>query len=124
MSEDTQKSKMVVICNHDDAGSVMPTLIMGSSGATLDYEVKLFFTPGGSKALLKGEIEKFRGMKGLPDPVKLYNDILAMGGEIVLCELALGAKDIDPANVREGVRIMNAPSFLLQADGATMTYTF
>jgi len=124
MTAEMQNGKMAVVCNHADAGSVMPTLIMASSGLSLDYEVLVFFCPGGGQALVNGELEKFRGMKGLPDPVKLYNDILDLGGHIILCELALEAKDIDPNNVRKGVEIMKAPPFLMEAEGATMTLSF
>jgi predicted peroxiredoxin len=124
MSDKNENSKMAVICNHTEAGSVMPTLIMSSSGLSLDYKVVLFFSPGGAKALLKGELEKFQGLKGLPDPIKLYNDIRELGGRIILCELALEAKDIDPKDLREGVEIMKAPQFLMEAEGATMTLTF
>jgi predicted peroxiredoxin len=124
MSE--QNSKMVVVCNHADAPHVMPTLIMGASGAAIGEEVVLFFCPGGAQALVKGELEKIRDMKlkGLPDPVNLYNDILAEGGKIILCELALENKGIDVRDVREGVEIKNAPSFLLEAQGAGITLTF
>ncbi|MCA9992069.1 MAG: DsrE family protein [Anaerolineales bacterium] len=119
-------SKMVVVCNHADAPHVMPTLIMGASGVSLGDEVTLFFCPGGANALVKGELEKIRDMhlKGLPDPVQLYDDILSEGGKVILCELALENKGIDPANVREGVEIMNAPSFLLEAQGAGLSLTF
>jgi predicted peroxiredoxin len=124
MSE--QNGKMVVVCNHADAPHVMPTLIMGASGAAIGEEVVLFFCPGGAQALVRGELEKIRDMKlkGLPDPVNLYNDILAEGGKIILCELALENKDIKVEDVREGVEIKNAPSFLLEAQGAGMTLTF
>lgn len=119
-------SKMVVMCNHADAPHVMPTLIMSASGAAIDDEVLVFFCPGGATALVKGELEKIRDMhlKGLPDPVQLYNDILAEGGRIVLCELALENKGIKPEDVREGVEIMNAPSFLLDAQGAGLSLVF
>lgn len=124
MASDMNGQKMAVVCNHADAGSVMPTLIMASSGLSLDYEVILFFCPGGAQALVNGELEKFRGMKGLPDPVKLYDDIVELGGRVILCELAIEAKDIDPNNVRHGVEIMKAPPFLMEAEGASMTLTF
>jgi predicted peroxiredoxin len=124
MAVESNGNKMAVVCNHADAGSVMPTLIMASSGLSLDNEVLVFFCPGGAQALVNGELEKFRGLKGLPDPVKLYNDIIELGGRVILCELALEAKDIDPNNVREGVEIMKAPPFLMAAEGATMTLTF
>ncbi|MEJ2555044.1 MAG: peroxiredoxin [Anaerolineae bacterium] len=124
MSE--QNGKMVVVCNHADAPHVMPTLIMGASGVSIGEDVILFFCPGGAQALVKGELEKIRDMKlkGLPDPLELYSTILAEGGKIILCELALENKDIKVEDVREGVEIMNAPSFLLEAQGASMTLTF
>jgi predicted peroxiredoxin len=124
MSE--QNSKMVVVCNHADAPHVMPTLIMGASGVGIGEEVILFFCPGGAQALVKGELEKIRDMKlkGLPDPVNLYSTILAEGGRIIFCELALENKGIKVEDLREGVQIMNASSFLLEAQGAGMTLAF
>jgi predicted peroxiredoxin len=117
--------KMVVVCNHADPPHVMPTLIMGSSGVALDNEVILFFCPGGAQALLKGELEKIGTPKGLPNPVDLFNTILDQGGEIILCELALENKGIDPKDLRdERIVIKNAPSFLMDAEGANITLTF
>ena len=117
--------KMVVVCNHADPPHVMPTLIMGASGVSLDYEVILFFCPGGAQALVKGELEKIGTPKGLPNPVELFDTILDQGGEIILCELALENKDIKPEDLRDTrILIKSAPSFLLDADGATMTLTF
>jgi len=99
---------------------------MGASGASLGDEVILFFCPGGANALVKGELEKIREMKlkGLPDPVQLYDDILSEGGRVILCELALENKDIKGEDVREGVEILNAPSFLLDAQGAGLSLVF
>jgi predicted peroxiredoxin len=125
MSEATNgKTKMVVVCNNAQTG-IMPSLIMGSSGVALDYEVLLFFSPGGSPMLLKGELEKLGTPKGLPNPVKLFNTILDQGGKIILCELALEAKDIKSEDLRdERIVIKNAPSFLMDAEGAAMTLAF
>ena len=118
--------KMVVMCNHADAPHVMPTLIMGASGVGIGEQVILFFCPGGAQAMVKGELEKIKDMKlkGLPDPVDLYETILSEGGTIILCELALENKGIQREEVREGVEILTAPSFLLEAQGAGLTFTF
>jgi predicted peroxiredoxin len=124
MADDPQQGKTVIICNHDDPGSIMPTLVMGASAVSLGDQVILFFCPGGSKALIQGELEKIGRPKGLPDPIELFNTILESDGKIILCELALEAKDIKPEDVRDGVEIMNAPSFLLDAQGAGLTFTF
>ena len=115
---------MVVICNSDTMG-VMPTFIMGASGVGIGEEVILFFCPAGSNVLLKGELEKFQGKKGLPDPVELFDTILDEGGRIILCELALENKDIKKEDLRDDrIEIMNAPSFLMEAEGAGLTLTF
>ena len=123
MSENGQ-SPMVIVCNSDSAG-VMPTFIMGASGVGIGEEVIIFVCPTGAPVLLKGELEKFQGKKGLPDPVKLFDTILDEGGRIILCELALEAKGIDKADLRDDrIEIMNASSFLLEAQGAGITFTF
>ena len=118
--------QMVVLCNHADAPHVMPTLIMGASGVSIGEEVMLFFCPGGAPVLVNGELEKIRDMKlkGLPDPVQLFEDILNEGGRVILCELALENNGIKVEDVREGVEILNAPSFLLDAQGAGLSLVF
>jgi predicted peroxiredoxin len=125
MSEQNGHRKMVVVCNHAEPGSVMPSLIFAASGITLDYEVHMFFCPGGAQALVKGELEKIGTPKALPNPVELFNTIMDEGGKVVLCELALENKGIDPKDVRdERIVIEKVPPFLMDAEGAEMTYTF
>jgi len=117
--------KMIVVCNQDAASSVMPALIFASSGIALDYEVHMFFCPGGAKAMVKGELEKIGTPKGLPNPVELSNTILDHGGKIVFCELAFENKGIDPEDLRdERIAIAKVPPFLMDAEGAAMTFTF
>lgn len=117
--------KMVVVCNGDTAANIMPTLIFSSSGIALDYEVHVFFCPAGARWTLKGALEDLGTPKGLPNPVGLMNTVLDQGGKVVLCELALENKGIDPKDLRdERIQIEKAPPFLMDAEGATMTYVF
>jgi predicted peroxiredoxin len=117
--------KMAVVCNGETGANIMPTLIFSSSGVALDYEVHIFFCPAATKWLLKGELEKFGQPKGLPNPIKLFNDILDQGGEIVLCELALENKGVTAADLRDPrIKIELAPPFLMDVEGATQTYVF
>ncbi len=118
-------SKMAIVCNGDTLTNIMPTLIFGSSGVALDDEVHIFFCPAGAKWALKGELEKLGTPKGLPNPVDLFDTILDAGGEIVLCELALENKGIDPKDLRdERIVIEKAPPYLMDIEGAGMTFTF
>jgi predicted peroxiredoxin len=117
--------KMVVVCNGEEAKNIMPTLIFASSGVALDYDVHVFFCPAGARWALKGELETLGQPKGLPDPLELWKTILDQGANVVLCELALENKGINPQDLRdERVKIQKAPPFLMDAEGAGMTYTF
>ncbi|MBN1148747.1 MAG: DsrE family protein [Anaerolineales bacterium] len=117
--------KMVIVCNGDEAKNIMPALIFASSGIALDYEVHFFFCPAGAKWSLKGELEKLGTPKGLPNPVELFNTLMELGKKVTLCELALENKGIDPKDMRdERIVIEKLPPFLMDAEGASMTYTF
>jgi predicted peroxiredoxin len=119
------KQKMAVVCNGDTPANIMPTLIFSSSGIALDYEVHVFVCPAGARWFVKGEMEKLGTPKGMPNPVKLFNDILDLGGEIVFCELALENKDIKPEDLRDPrIKIQKAPPFLMDVEGACQTYVF
>jgi predicted peroxiredoxin len=117
--------KMIVVCNKAELGSVMPALIFASSGVALDYEVHMFFCPGGAQAMVKGELEKFGTPKGMPNPVELFNTILDQKGKIVFCELAIENKGIKPEDLRDKrIVIQKVPPFLMAAEGAKMTFVF
>ena len=117
--------KMVVVCNGDTPANIMPTLIFSSSGVALDYEVHVFFCPAGARWTLKGALEELGTPKGLPNPVGLMDTILDQGGKVVLCELALENKGIDPKDLRdERILIKKAPPYLMDVEGAAQTYVF
>ncbi len=117
--------KMAVVCNGDTGTNIMPTLIFSTSGMALDYEVHVFICPAATKWVLKDELEKLGTPKGMPNPVKLFNDLLDGGGEVVLCELALENKGVTPDMLRDPrIKIKKAPPFLMDVEGATQTYVF
>jgi len=116
--------KMVVIINHDDEQSIMAALVMAAAIAATGEQPLVFFQPGGAKALVKGELEKFQGLKGQPDPIDLYDAILVLEGRIILCELGLPIWDIKEEDLREGVEVMMASTFLFEAEGALMTFSY
>ena len=116
-------AKTAITCNSSAPSSIFPTLIIGSAAAACGDDVVLFFTPGGAPALVKGELEKIQG-KGLPDLMELYDGLCVLGGKIIVCELALGAKDLKKEDFREGVEITGATSFLGEISDAQITFSF
>jgi len=89
-----EESKMVVMVNHADPDSVMAAIVMAAAGAAIGEQVLMFFQPGAAKVLVKGELEKYQDIQGLPDPIKLYESITILDGRIILCELGLPNKGI------------------------------
>ena len=116
--------KMVVVLNHDDAQSVMAALVMGAAIASSGEEVLMFFQPGAAEALIKGELEKFQNLKGQPDPIHLYDSIQVLDGRFILCELGLPIHDIKEEDLREGVEVMMASTFMFECEGAKLSFSY
>ena len=117
-------AKMVVVLNHDDAQSVMAALVMGAAIASSGDQVLMFVQPGGAKVLAKGELEKFQGLKGQPDPIHLYDSIQVLDGRFILCELGLPIHDIQKEDLREGVEVMMASTFMFECEDAKLSFSY
>ena len=124
MNEEFSTNKLVVVLNHDDEQSVMAALVMSAAIAATGDEVLLFIQPGGAKIVKKGALEKYQNLKGQPDPVELFDAIQVLDGRIILCELGLPIWDMKEEDLVEGVELMMASTFLFEADGAKMTFSY
>jgi len=124
MNDEFEVGKMVVVVNHDDEQSVMAALVMGAAIVATGDQVLMFFQPGAAKVLVKGELEKYQDLKGQPDPLDLFDAIQVLEGRIILCELGLPIWDIKEEDLREGVEVMMASSFLFEAEGASMVFSY
>jgi predicted peroxiredoxin len=96
---------------------------LGSSALASGDDVILFFTPGGAPALKKGVLEEIKA-KGMPDMAELVEGLSALGGRLLMCELAFEAKDMKPEDLREEVEIVGATTFIVEAQGAQLTFSF
>ena len=116
--------KIVVILNHDDPQSVMAALVMSAAIASTGDQVLLFIQPGGAKIVAKGELEKYQGLKGQPDPVELFDAIQVLDGRIILCELGLPIWDMEKEDLVDDVEVMMASTFLFEAEDAKMSFSY
>lgn len=117
-------SKQVVVLNHDDPNSVMAALVMGAAIAATGDQVLFFVQPGGAKILAKGGLEKYQNLKGQPDPLHLFDAIQVLDGRIILCELGLPIWDMQAEDLMDGVEVMMASTFLFEAEGAKMVFSY
>ena len=116
-------AKVAITVNGSEGKNIFPPFILGSSAVSLGDELIIFFCPGGAPAMVKGVIEKMEG-KGLPNLLELYEGVLNLGGKIYVCELALEAKDIKKEELRDGVEIIGATTFMDEIRDATITFSF
>lgn len=116
--------KMVVVLNHEDANAVLASLVMAASIATSGEQVMFFVQPGGARVLAKGGLEKCQSLKGQPDPIHLYDSIRTLDGRFILCELGLDICDIKKEDLREGVEVMMASSFMFEIEGAKLSFSY
>jgi predicted peroxiredoxin len=116
--------KIVVVLNHDDEQSVMAAIVMAAAVASTGDQVLFFIQPGGAKIVAKGELEKYQGLKGQPDPLDLFDAIQVLDGRIILCELGLPVWDLKPEDIVDGVEVMMASTFLFEAEGAKMVFCY
>ncbi len=112
-----------MVCNGAEPKNLYPAFILGSSAVASGDDLILFFTPGGAPALKKGEFEKIKG-KGMPDLIDLAEGIEGLGGRILLCELAFEAKDMKKEELRDGIEVVGATTFMAEISDATITFSF
>lgn len=124
MNDEIQNDKIVVVLNNEDEQSVMAALVMSAAIAATGDEVLFFVQPGGARILKKGALEKYQNLKGQPDPLELFDAIQVLDGRIILCELGLPVWDMQEEDLVEGVEVMMASTFLFEAEGAKMTFSY
>ncbi len=123
MTEESM-DKIVVILNHDDTHSVMSAIVMAAAVASTGDQVLFFIQPGGAKIVAKGGLEKYQGLKGQPDPIDLFDAIQVLDGRIILCELGIPIWNMDKDDLVDDIEVMMASTFLFEAEGAKMAFSY
>jgi predicted peroxiredoxin len=117
------KVKVAFVCNGDQPSNLYPMFVLASAAAALGEEVIVFFTPGAAAALKKGFLEGMEG-KGMPPMKDLVEGFNNLGGKMVLCELALEAKELERKDLREDIGMVGATGFMADIMDANVTFSF
>jgi predicted peroxiredoxin len=118
-------AKMAITVNGSEPKNVYPAFILGSSAVASGDELIIFFTPGGSPAMVKGALKKLNEQaKALPDLEELYQGIINLGGRLLVCELAFDVHDFTEKDLIEGTEVVGATTFVAEATDATLTFSF
>ncbi|HMA76823.1 MAG TPA: DsrE/DsrF/DrsH-like family protein [Candidatus Krumholzibacteriaceae bacterium] len=118
-------AKVAITVNGSEAKNVYPPFILGSSAAASGDDVIIFFTPGGSPAMKKGAIKELNDKaEALPDLEDMFNSLLALGGRLMVCELAFDVHDFTEDDLAEGTEVVGATTFINESKDATLTFSF
>ncbi len=115
--------KMAITINGAEPKNLYPAFTLASSALATGDDVILFFTPSGAPALKKGFFETIKA-KGLPDMADLVEGFTDLDGRLLMCELGFEAKDMKEEDLREGVEIVGATTFIVEAQGSELTFSF
>jgi predicted peroxiredoxin len=115
--------KVAIVCNGSEATNLYPTFILGASSVALGNEVIIFFTPGATPALTNEALEKINS-KGMPNLATLFESLTDAGAKLLLCDLAIQANDLKIENLREGIEISGAVSFMEMIQDANISFSF
>jgi predicted peroxiredoxin len=118
-----EMGKVAITVNGTEPSNLYPPFIIGSAAVASGDDLILFFTPSAAPALKKGYLEKIKA-KGIPDMEALVEGVMEMGARILMCELAFEAKDMKKEDLREGVEIVGAMTFVADAVGADLSLSF
>jgi predicted peroxiredoxin len=116
-------SKTAIVCSGCEPAQLFPTFVFAASAAALGDEVIVFCCPAAAPAMLKDHLEGLQA-KGMPPMADLLSSLDAAGGRILVCELALEAKDLTAADLREGVEVVGVTAFLVESADASRTFCF
>lgn len=114
---------VAIVCNGNEPQNLFPTFIMGSAAAAMGDEVILFFTPSAAPALVQGRLERMQA-KGMPPMKDLVSGFEDLGGKILVCDLCLEAKDLEPQDLRPRAEIVGVTRFLADTRSAERTFCF
>ncbi|OQX56678.1 MAG: peroxiredoxin [Candidatus Cloacimonas sp. 4484_209] len=116
-------AKVAFVCNSAEPTNLYPVFVLASAAAASGDEVIIFFTPQAATALKKGVLEGIKA-KGMTDMKELVEGVQDLGGKLLLCELSFEAKDLKKEEIRDGVEITGATSFMAKIRDANVTFSF
>ena len=115
--------KVAIVCNGAEKNNLYPAFVLGSAAIASGDDVIIFFTPAAAPALVPGYFETVKN-KGFPDLIDLVEGIQALGGRLQVCEIILENKDMKVEDLRPGIELVGATSFMIDIKDATTTFSF
>ncbi len=117
--------KLVVIVTHGPNEPELATIPFVMAGAALasDVAVVVALQADGVDLARTGVVETVAAL-GFPPLTKLLADVLALGGQLLVCSPCLKPRDLVPADLIEGAEVVAAGRLVAEITSATNTLTY
>ena len=115
--------KVAITVNGDKPSNLFPAFVLASAAAASGDDVIMYFAPDAAPALKKGVLENMTG-KGMPAMSDLLEGVVALGGRLLMCELGFPANDMKEDDLIEEVEVCGATTFVVEATGASLSFSF
>lgn len=117
--------KVSITINGAEVKNIYPAVTIGVSAAASGDDVILFILPAGLPAFKKGAFEELdKKAEHLPNLVEMMEGLKMLDARLLVCELGLGVHDLKVEDLVEGVEIVGATTFVAEAIGSELTFSF
>ena len=117
--------KVAITINGTEVKNIYPAITIGVSAAASGDDVILFILPAGLPAFKKGAfLELDKKAKHLPNLVEMMEGLAMLEARLLICELGLGVNDLKEEDLVDGVEIVGATTFVAEAIGSDLTFSF
>ncbi len=117
--------KVSMTINGCDVKNIFPAVTIAVSAAASGDEVILFVLPSALPAFKKGMYAELNEKaKHLPDLVEMMEGLEMLGARILICELGFEVHGLKVEDLVEGVEVVGATTFVAEAQGSDLTFSF
>ena len=117
--------KVSITINGAGIDNIFTAVIIGVSAAASGDEVLYYVTPAGLPAFVKGKMEELNEKAAnLPDLMEMMEGLNMLGARFLICELGFAVNGIKEEDLIEGCEVVGATTFIAEAQGSNLTFSF
>ncbi len=117
--------KMSITLNGSEVKNIYPAITIGVSAAASGDDVIIFVLPSGLPVMLDSKIKELNDVApDLPDLVEMIDGLKMLGGRFLICELGFDVHGLTEKDLMEGCEVVGATTFVAEAQGSDLTFSF
>jgi predicted peroxiredoxin len=120
-----ENEKLVFMVLHGPSHAEHATIpfVMAAAALASDVQVVMGFQADGVELVRKGIAETVEA-PGFPPLAKLLNDVLELGGLLLVCGPCVKSRGIGPADLVDGAEVVAAGRFVAEITSATNSLVY